>query len=96
MPITKRQFELGIDEDIQSWMQKIYALLSKNRESAYSTEEIRDSLAGDVFQDATSKMIYRARDVLVEIGAIDKRPVDFTDYFAFGSEFDTRSWIPDI
>ena len=96
MPITKRQFDLGIDEVIQSWMQKIYALLSDNRESAYSTEEIRESLPEDLYQGVTLNLFNHALNVLVKISAIDKRTVDFTDYFAFGSKFDTSSWIPDV
>ena len=94
MPITKRQFDLGIDEDIQSWMQKIYALLSTDRELAYSFQEIQEALLHDAFQVQTLERLNRALDVLVEIGAIDKRSVDDTGYFAFGSEFDTSSWVP--
>ena len=100
MPITKRQFELGIDEDIQSWMQKIYARLSTNRELAYSAEEVQEGLLHDTRQvqtlekAGTMHKIYRALDVLVEIGAVDKRSVADTGYFAFGSEFDHNSWLP--
>ena len=90
MPITKRQFDLGIDQDIQSWMQKIYSLLSDNRESAYSTQEIQEILVGDIYQ------VGHSLSVLVKISAVDKRTVDFTDYFAFGSELDTSSWMPDL
>ena len=93
MPITKRQFDLGIDEDIQSWMQKIYALLSNNRESAYSTQEIRESVVGDVYQAATLNSLDQALSALVKISAIEKRTVDSTHYYAFGWEFDTDSWV---
>ena len=96
MPITKRQFDLGIDEVIQSWMQKIYALLSNNRESAYSSQEIRESLPGDAHQGVNLSSFEYALNALVKISAIDKRTVDSTDYYAFGSEFDTSSWIPDV
>ena len=96
MPITKRQFDLGIDQDIQSWMQKIYSLLSDNRESAYSIQEIRERLAGDVYQSTTLNSFDHALGALVRIRAVDKRTVDLTDYFAFGTEFDTGSWMPDL
>ena len=69
MPITKRQFDLGIDEDIQSWMQKIYALLSTDRGLAYSFQEIQETLLHDAFQVQTLERLNRALDVLVEIGA---------------------------
>lgn len=91
MPLTKRQFELRIDQEIESWMREIYALLSDNRELAYSSEEIQESTVGAVFGDAEVRF-YRALNVLVEIGAAEKRSVANDAYYAFRSKFDTSSW----
>jgi len=96
MPITKRQFELGIDEDIQSRMHQIYDLLAANRDLAYSSEELRHKLLGDSYDSSQKANQERALDVLAQIGALDKRWVADTAYFAFDQEFDTDSWQPKI
>ena len=93
MPITKRQFELGIDEDIQEWMRKIYDLLKADREIAFSYEELRHDFLGNSYSYSEGTKLGRALEVLVEISALDKRRVTDTDYYAFHWEFDTDSWI---
>ena len=92
MPITKRQFELGIDDDVQRRMQEIYALLVSDREVAYSFEELFQSFIGDAYMSADRAKLQRALDVLVEIGAVDKRWVTDTAYYAFHLEFNIDSW----
>lgn len=92
MPITKRQFNLGIDEDVQKWMRQIYGLLERDRELAFSSDELRNKLLGDSYQPDERANLERALDVLVQIGAVDKRWVTDRDYYAFRMEFDTDSW----
>lgn len=48
MPITRRQFELGIDDTLVSWMTRIHAFLSENRQQAYAEGEIINALADDI------------------------------------------------
>ena len=71
MPITKRQFELGIDEDIQEWMRTIYDLLEADREIAFSSEELRDDSLGNSYESSERAKLDRALKVLVQIGAVD-------------------------
>ena len=96
MPITKRQFELGIDEDIQEWMRTIYDLLEADREIAFSSEELRDDFLENSYESSERAKLDRALEVLVQIGAVDKRWVTDTDYYAFIREFDTDSWEMDL
>ena len=96
MPLTKRQFELGVDEEGEEFMRQIYQLLSGHPELAYSQDEIQDEIRA---QDSSVDEIKveRALDVLVGIGAVEKRQFDstdyVTDYFAFLQEFDTGTWM---
>ena len=96
MAITKRQFQLGIGEDIQRRMREIYTLLGNERESAYSSEELRRTFLGDTHASDDSVNLDRALDVLVEIGAVDKRLVAEIPYYAFHQKFDTDSWERDF
>ncbi len=40
MPITRRQFELGINSDVEAWMRRIYAFLAERPKEAFSVVEI--------------------------------------------------------
>ena len=40
MPITRRQFDLGIDEAVERWMINIHGFLSRNKEQAFSAEDL--------------------------------------------------------
>ncbi len=42
MPITKRQFELGIDSDLEERMQNIYSFMESHQDEAYSLSELRE------------------------------------------------------
>ncbi len=105
MPLTKRQFELRVDEEGETWMRQIYDLLAEHRDLAYSTEELRETFLGDepdmfkvepdLAEEYTQKerKLNRVLDVLVGIGAVDQRDVAGTDYYAFLQEFDTNTWV---
>lgn len=107
MPLTKRQFELRVDKEGESWMRQIYDLLAEHRELAYSAQELRETLLGPIssatgtapgftsYSDAVNaqRKVNRALDVLVGIGAADQREVDGMDYYAFLQEFDTNTWV---
>jgi Fe2+ or Zn2+ uptake regulation protein len=90
MPLTKRQFELGIEHQTEGWMQKIYQLLSEDRDHAYSSREILEKLRGRSHVSAVK--LPRALEVLVGIGAVETREVDGTYYYAFYREVDQATW----
>ena len=86
MPLTRRQFELGIDADIENSMRQIFEFLIGNRDLAYTEEELSETLKlrGHIFQ--------RALEVLVELGAIESRAVVSHWYFGFAHEIDEETW----
>ena len=92
MPLTKRQFEMGVDEEGERWMRQVYDLLAEHRELAYSAEELRRTVMGDLHVVTQTGKFKRALEVLVGIGAVDQREVDGTEYYAFWREFDTNTW----
>ena len=92
MPITRKQFDLGIDEDIQRWMRRVYPFLEKRREEAYSkTELIREWPELD--RDGTEMALFdHALDALVRVGAFESRWVGKTTYYLHREEVDMGTW----
>lgn len=99
MPITRRQFELGIDDLIATWMTKVHAFLSRNRDQAFTEKEIAEALKDDI--KAAQPELRRARGwppdrnieleppirtalaKLEEIFAADARKVHEDIYYAY-------------
>ena len=92
MPLTKRQFELGIEHQTEGWMQRVYELLSNDRDHAYSSRELLDKLRGRAH--VSSAKLPRALEVLVSIGAVETREIDGEYYYAFNREVDPDTWEP--
>ncbi len=98
MPINRRQVDLGMDEEDESWMRHVYELLAAHRDLAYSSGELCQAILGVSCPDDTTVKFSHALDALVWIGAVEKGKVADTDYYAFLREFDTRSWeaMPEV
>ena len=92
MPLTRRQFELGIDEECEGWMRQVYEILEDNRHLAYSSEELRKSVLSDDQSSAKAQKFSHALDVLTQISAVDMRWFDDIDYYAYLQDFDTGTW----
>ena len=100
MPLTKRQFELGITDEVENWMRAVYNLLGGHKELAYSQQEIIDSLlgeepiSGDSYLEYSrgSRNIEHSLGVLAGIGAVERRKVGYQEYYVFQQELDTDSW----
>lgn len=95
MPITRKQFDLGIDHLIERWMLKIHELLSQHRDKAYSEEELKAALSylpiaeGTIAELAHVKRRHPAEaalEKLVELGAIEARIVESKTYYAYLGE----------
>ena len=94
MPLTKRQFELGVNDEGEQLMRQIYELLAEKRDLAYSVAELEEAVLGTSVP-ATKLEIFRASvDALTAISAVEKRWVGQTDYYAFLREFDSSTWKP--
>ena len=89
MPLTKRQFELGVDEKTESLMRQIYELLSRDRNLAYSEAELVEMMKGDPGD------VIRAMETLERVGAVEVRQVGREYYYAFYQEVDQATWQPE-
>lgn len=94
MPLSRRQFELGVDPEAEDWMGQVYGHLEGHRDSAYSYDEVRKAIRGGSLPQAELNKFNSALDVLVRIGAVNKAEVDGKDYYAYYQEMDTKSWKP--
>ena len=96
MPLTRRQFELGVDEEGEHWMRQVYQLLAGHRELAYSYDEIGQAVLGTPVPLEKMDKLGRSLAVLVRIGSVDKADVGGKDYYTFYQDFDTDTWEPDL
>ena len=96
MPLTRRQFELGIDDEIENWMRQIYDLMANHRDLAYSSHEISQVVLGESPQLLKLETLPLALNVLTEIGALDERKVAGMYYYKFRQAFDTNTWRLDL
>lgn len=82
MPLTKRQFELGTNEDFEGWMLQVYRVLLEHRHLAYSYEELLQIVLGDSQPYANLESFDHVLGVLLQVGAVEKCHIDGTDYYA--------------
>lgn len=90
MPITRRQFELGIDNRVNELMIKVYELLESNRDQAYSLTEILENLR--LTPVAYTDLLRIAIRTLRQIGAIEVSEVANVNYYAFCQAVDKDTW----
>ena len=77
-------------------MRQVYALLRNNRELAYSSSELIETIMCTPIPGTKHDKFRISLDVLVLIRAVEKRWVEDTDYYAFLQDFDTATWEPDL
>ena len=96
MPITGKQFDLGIDSAIEEWMRKIYAFLHDHKEQAFTRDELAEQLDG--FSERYKELRLRgvvypykfdsafelAVEKLLETGAVDTRLIRGENYHRVG------------
>jgi hypothetical protein len=80
MPITRRQFDLGIDESVEEVTREIHRFLSSRRTQAFSRDEL---LAAILNQEPSARHVDSAIEKLVEIRAMDLREVRGERYYAY-------------
>ena len=83
MPITRKQFELEIDTEIEKWMEKIRAFLVEHKDVAFSRTELWETLCG---KGEEWEAWVSALDKLVELAQAEKRIIRDTNYYAYGEE----------
>ncbi len=95
MPITRRQFELGINEQVEEVMKAISEFLATRRQEAFEKHELASALgvldAGDEplermrkFNSEVGLRFVSAMSRLVELGVVQVRLVEGSEYYATG------------
>ncbi len=47
MPITRKQFEMGIDPKIEEWMKEIHSFLAQDKDTAFKKGELWEAIRGE-------------------------------------------------
>lgn len=95
MPITKLQFEMGIDGGIEALMVALYDFLDEHQDTAYSEEELyRQFGVKDPGTYIDSSYLDIALQKVVETGAVEARSVANSIYYAFLRHIDKATWKP--
>jgi len=93
MPITRRQFELGIDFGILQWMEKIHAFLSAHKAEAFTRSELAVTLgisAQRMFElKRQAEDFDLALEKLTEVGAVEARRIKDILYYSYHSPLNT-------
>ena len=100
MPITGKQFELGIDSAVEGWMRKIHSFLDDHRDEAFTKYELAEQVnaftrrykeAGKELKEQLAKLLAEfnsdfelALDRLLETGAVDTRLIRGETYYRVG------------
>ena len=93
MPISRLQFEMGIDAGIEALMVSVCDLLETNPDAAYSEEELYQLFTANApgsYIDTSYLDI--ALQKVVELGAVEARAVANAKYYAFLQEIDRETW----
>ena len=87
MPITSRQFELGIDNHVLNCMRQVQSFLYLHSAKAFEKHELESGLAENkaLFRDVFPDVL----EFMVEIGAIDRKDVKGITYYAYYADFQT-------
>lgn len=88
MPITKREFQLGISQEVGELMSKIYDFLESRRDLAFTPAEILKETA----PSCPTQQLENTLKLLVKIGAVEQRKIAEQAYYVFRKEFDTNAW----
>jgi hypothetical protein len=84
VPITRKQFEAGVDDQIEARIRQIHTYLAEKRDQAFTAEELQAAILGssweynDAFRAALQK--------LVEIAAVELRRIGNESYYAYQTE----------
>ena len=94
MPISRLQFEMGIDDGIEALMVSVYDLLESNPDAAYSEEELyRRFTANAPGSYIDTSHLDIALQKVVGLGCVEARAVANATYYAFLCEIDKETWV---
>lgn len=93
MPITRKQFDLGIDAELESWMRRMSDFLVQHQEEAFSLDELGGALEAGGWNslDFDFKPLSSQRQRfelalrrLVDLDVVSERVVAGVHYYAAG------------
>ncbi|MBM2826152.1 MAG: hypothetical protein HW403_216 [Dehalococcoidia bacterium] len=93
MPITKEQFQKGLNEKIGVWADKITEFLALHENEAFTEQELRNELGLPGYEDQPSDDGYAfgwAFEHLLETRAVEGRVVSSSLYYAIPANSPTR------
>ncbi len=95
MPINRRQFELGINDELQLIMEGVQKILSINRKQAFSLYDLFAIKELNLDKDSSrdrDNLLY-ALKILEDLLAVETRLVHRTPYYATtGRIYDPTTW----
>jgi len=82
MPITKRQFDWGVDGEIEAWMDKIKQYLKENKDKAFTAYELMEIFHGKAAWGISEKDAFNeAIEKLEEEESIEKKKIREDIYY---------------
>lgn len=91
MPITRQQFELGIDPEIETYMRNVTNFLEHHPDEAYTLEELWQNEFGEpasvpfsAILPLKQKKFAYALDRLVDLGVAADRQLANVRYYSIG------------
>lgn len=83
MPITRKQFEMGTDDEIEKYKKMICDFLIQHKEEAYTAKELADACCGAIRFPDQSKAIDDAVKKLMELDSVEYRKIHDTYYYSY-------------
>ena len=82
MPITRKQFEWGVDAEIENWMNKILAFLAEHKDEAFTSDELWKLIyKSDIWATTVKEAFDEALNKLVVIHEAEKRIIRDVEYY---------------
>ncbi len=90
MPITRKQFDLGITSGIEELMIRAHEHITQKRDEAFSQDDLMFLIEPGHGMFHTGKMenLKAALRKLVELGTIESRIISNVEYYSYMSKLD--------
>ena len=93
MPITRKQFELGIDNAAKDWMKRLHSFLADHKAEAFSAQELaeREGVEWSTFDGepvGDARFVHYALDKLSRLDWVERRWVRDEWYYAYSSPWE--------
>lgn len=88
MPITKKQFELGITPKIENLMKLAHAHLTDHRDQAFDLSDLRFLIEHQpgIYHSSDEEDLRIALDMLGNLGVAEVRIIRDRKYFSYSSD----------